>query len=89
MPKHAIALQIFNKLTDAIGEEGLKATAKGNLPLQLCRDILANSPKDLFLRPSRIRTETEFSQLHVLRIIGEMAGLIKQNKTKFILSALG
>ena len=88
LPKHALALQIFNKLTDGIGEEGVKATGKGNLPLQLCRDILAHTPEDLLLRPSRIRTETEFSELNVLRIIGEMAGLIKQNKTKFILTSL-
>ena len=89
LPKHAIALQIFNKLTDGIGEEGVKVTAKGNLPLQLCRDILADTPEDLFLQPSGIRTETEFGELHVLRIIGEMAGLIKQSKTRFILSSLG
>lgn len=89
LPKHAIALQIFNKLIDGISEEGAKVTSKGNLPLQLCRDILADLPEDLFLRPSRIRTETEFGELHALRLIGEMAGLIKQKKTKLILSSLG
>jgi SEC-C motif len=83
LPSHALALQIFNKLTDAIGEEGVKATGKGNLPIQLCRDILADTRTDL-LRSPRIRTETEFNELHVLRIIGEMSSLIKQSKTKFI-----
>lgn len=86
LPKHALALQIFNKLTDGIGEEGVKATGQGNLPLQLCRDILADMPEDLLIRPSRIRTETEFSELNVLRIIGEMASLIQKSKTKFILT---
>lgn len=89
VPKHAMALQIFNKLADGIGEKGVKATGKGNLPLQLCRDILTDTPEDLFYRPPRIRTETEFGELHVLRVIGEMAGLIKQSKTKYILTRLG
>ena len=89
--KHAHALQIFNKLTDGIGAEGVNATGKGNLPLQLCRDILADTPDDFdfSLRPSRIRTETEFGDLHVLRIIGEMAGLLKHRKKKFVLTSLG
>lgn len=89
LPKHAPALQIFKKMTDGIGKEGVKFTNNGNLPLQLCQDILADTPQDLYLRPSRIRTETEFNELHTLRILGEMTGLIKKTKTKFIISPLG
>ena len=89
LPEHAIALQLFNKLTDGIGKDGVKATIRGNLPIKLCRDILANTPEDLEMLPTRIRTETEFSDLHTLRILGELAGLIKQHKTKFVLTSLG
>ena len=89
MPKDAIAMQIFNQLTDAIGEKGIKATAKGNLPLQLCRDILAAIPKGLLQLPALIHTEIEFNALNVVRIIAEIAGLIERSNTRFMLSSLG
>lgn len=31
-------LRLFSLLTDAIGEQGLKPTAKGNLPRKFCRE---------------------------------------------------
>src|SRR3546814_19281633 len=31
-------LQLFELLTDAIGDDGLKPTAKGNLPRNICRE---------------------------------------------------
>ena len=77
LPEHAMAFQLFNQLAYGIGKDGVKATSRGNLPIQLCRDILVITPDDLSMRPPRIRTETEFDDLHTLRILGELAGLIK------------
>ncbi|MEW8420059.1 MAG: SEC-C metal-binding domain-containing protein [Candidatus Thiodiazotropha endolucinida] len=88
-PEHSIALQLFDALATGISKDGVKATSRGNLPIQLCRDILANTPEDLLMRPPRIRTETEFDELHTLRVVGELAGLIEQSKTRFVLSPLG
>ena len=89
LPEHAMALQLFDALAAGIGKDGVKATSRGNLPIQLCRDILANTPEDLLMRPPRIRTETEFDELHTMRIVGELAGLIAQSKTHFTLTPLG
>ena len=63
IPKNSIALKIFNALIGGIEKNGLKLTAAGNLPLKLCQNILAENPEELFFRPSRIRTETNFSEL--------------------------
>jgi len=37
-------ISIFNLLVDAIGEQGLKATATGNLPRNFCRESALASP---------------------------------------------
>ena len=89
LPEQSMALQLFDALVTSIGKDGVKATSRGNLPIQLCRDILANTPEDLFMRPPRIRTETEFDELHTMRIVGELASLIKQRKTQFVLTSTG
>jgi hypothetical protein len=88
-PEQSTALLLFDELASGIGKEGVKATIRGNLPIQLCRDILANTPEDLLLRPPRIRSETEFDELHTIRIVGELAGLIEQKKNRFSLTPLG
>lgn len=89
MPKNAMALHLFNALADGIGKDGLKATRQGNLPILLCRDILANTPENLIERPYNIRTETDFDELNTLRILGEISGLITRNKARFVLTSLG
>ena len=88
-PAQSTALLLFEALASGIGEEGIKATGKGNLPIQLCRDNLADIPEDIFIRPDRIRSETEFDELHTIRIVGELAGLIEHRKSRFYLTPLG
>lgn len=39
-----LRLYLFNLLVDAIGEQGLKATATGNLPRNFCRESALASP---------------------------------------------
>ena len=89
LPPQAVALQLFDALVAGLGKEGVKATKQGNLPIQLCRDILVSVPEDLMMRPLRIRTEIEFDELHTMRVVGELAGLIKHRKAQFSLTALG
>jgi len=45
--------------------------------------------EDTFIRPDRIRSETEFDELHTIRIVGESAGLIEHRKSRFHLTPLG
>jgi hypothetical protein len=89
---NAPIVQIFDLLVDAIGQKGIKATATGNLPRQLCRDILAACPSDSDYYNedvNRLRTEIEFDALHCTRIIARLAKLISLRQGRFRLTAKG
>jgi len=88
-PKESQALQLFSKLADAIGQCGVKATNRGNLPIKLCREIFVSTPDEFEMRPPSIRTEREFDGLHTIRLVGELAGLIEKRKSYFVLTCLG
>lgn len=83
-------IKAFTLLADGIGEAGLKPTATGNLPRQFCRDTAkAYLGEEEYIRWSKygeLKSEPEFSELHVTRLVAEMAGLIRKYKGKFILS---
>ncbi len=83
-------LRLFNLLTNAIGEQGLKPTAKGNLPRKLCRDAaLSYWGEETYQKRTRfsgINRENDFSDLHVTRLVAELAGLVRKYKGRFILS---
>ncbi len=81
-------MKLFSLLADAIGTDGLKATAKGNLPRQFCQEAARTywevySDKTLL---DGINTEPDFFDLHTVRIVAGMAGLIRKYKGKFILT---
>jgi hypothetical protein len=83
-------LTLFELLTDAIGEQGLKPTAKGNLPRNFCREAaLAYWGEQRYQENTRyggINREEDFADLHVTRLVAELAGLIRKYKGRFILS---
>ena len=83
-------MSFFNLLVDGIGDQGLKQTATGNLPRNFCREsAMAYIGEDEYRRWSRfgeLRTEPEFGEMHVTRLVAELAGLIRKYKGKFILS---
>jgi hypothetical protein len=83
-------LTLFKLLTDAIGEQGLKPTAKGNLPRNFCREAaLAYWGEQQYQENTRyggINREEDFDDLHVTRLVAELAGLIRNYKGRFILS---
>ncbi|MES9829410.1 MAG: SEC-C domain-containing protein [Candidatus Thiodiazotropha sp.] len=83
-------LTLFQLLTDAIGEQGLKPTAKGNLPRNFCREAaLTYLGKQKYQEKTRfgsINREEDFDDLHITRLVAELAGLIRKYKGRFILS---
>ena len=89
-PPAAPIMTAFNLLAEAIGDQGLKATATGNLPLKLVREaaaaIMGEEKCAEHPRLGSIRTETDFWDLHVTRLVAQLSGLIRKYKGKFILS---
>ena len=83
-------LTLVELLMDAIGEQGLKPTAKGNLPRNFCREAaLAYWGEQQYQEKTRyggINLEEDFADLHVTRLVAELAGLIRKYKGRFILS---
>ncbi len=83
-------LTLFERLKDAIGEQGLKPTAKGNLPRNFCREAaLVYWGEQRYQERTRyggINREEDFDDLHVTRLVAELAGLIRKYKGRFILS---
>ncbi len=83
-------LTLFNLLVEAIGEQGLKPTAKGNLPRKFCRQAaLAFWGEEAYRNHTKygdINKELDFFELHVTRLVAELAGLVRKYKGRFILS---
>jgi hypothetical protein len=85
----APVLVLFMLLAEAISEKGLKPTAKGNLPRNVCREVALrylgeDGYKDLTFCGD-IYTELDFPELNVVRIVCEQAGLIRKYRSRFIL----
>ncbi|MEA3464979.1 MAG: SEC-C metal-binding domain-containing protein [Thermodesulfobacteriota bacterium] len=83
-------MTLFSLLVEAIGEDGLKPTAKGNLPQKFCREAALRYwgeelHKEL-TRYGKINKEDDFLDLHITRLVAELAGLIRKYRGKFILS---
>ncbi len=89
VPKAPI-LTLFDLLTGAIGEQGLKPTAKGNLPQKFCRDAaLVYWGEQKYRKKTQfggINREDDFLDLHVTRLVAELAGLVRKYRGRFILS---
>ena len=89
-PLDAPVLKVFSLLVEAIGDKGLKPTAKGNLPQRFCREAaLVYWGEEKYEKRTRygsIRSEMDFFDMHCLRLVAGMAGLVRKYKGKFILS---
>jgi len=83
-------LTLFELLTGAIGEQGLKPTARGNLPQKFCREAApVYWGEEKYSENTRFRginREDDFLDLHVTRLVAELAGLIRKYKGRFILT---
>lgn len=89
---NAPIMVLFNALAAAIGEHGLRATAKGNLPRAFCqlahREYLrvVGSDPAMDLIQARVNREADFQYLHVTRLVAERAGLVRKYKSRFLLT---
>ncbi|TVQ41436.1 MAG: YecA family protein [Wenzhouxiangella sp.] len=85
----APVLTLLQLLLEGIGEKGLKATAKGNLPRQFCRQVAMQTRQSsgfpAWLEPERLHTETDYQDLHITRLLAELTGLIRKYKGRFVL----
>jgi hypothetical protein len=92
-PPEAPILTLFKLLADGIGEQGLKTTATGNLPRNFCREAQqAYLDEEEYQKRSRygaLRTETDFGEMHVTRVVAEQAKLVRKYSGKFILTKEG
>lgn len=90
-PPEVPVVRLLSLLVGAMGEKGLKATATGNLPQKFCREAaLAFWGEEKYRKRTHlfsIRTEPEFQEMHVLRLVAELAGILQKYKGKFILAA--
>lgn len=91
-PPEAPVLTLFALLVEAIGEKGLQSTVKGNLPRRFCQEAALTFWGEVKYEDrtkyGAIRSEMDFFDLHCLRIVAELAGLVRKYKGKFILSAM-
>lgn len=89
-PSTAPLQRLFELLVNAIGEDGLKATAKGNLPQRFCResaqDFWGNEEYQERTKFGGINKEDDFVEMNVARIVFEIAGFITKRKGKFYLT---
>lgn len=90
-PTTAPVLTLFSLLAEAVGEKGLTSTARGNLPQRFCREAALSfwgqEKYDDRTKYGAIRSEMDFFDMHCLRLVAELAGLVRKYKGKFILSA--
>jgi len=83
-------MRMFIPLVEAIGESGLKTTAKGNLPLKFCKAMaeqLRQADDGTRLRRfGGISSEVDLEELHCTRLVAQLAGLIRKYRGKFVLT---
>lgn len=86
-------LRLFLFLINAAAKDGLKATAKGMLPVQLVRDAAPLFYGEKYyqqrLRYMSFRTETDISELHTVRKVAELSGFLRKVKGRFQLTKAG
>ena len=87
VPKNpdAPVMKLFKMLAEAIGDDGIKGTAKKNLPLKLCQKI----QKELYPKSAEmglVRSEQDLRDLSLLRWLAQKIKLINFRKGKFTLS---
>ena len=87
----APVLDLFMQLAAFMQDGPLRLTQAGNLPVAVCTEIAGNyvTRSDIFWRDER-RTqlrEGDFADLHVVHIVGKLAGLLHKRHGKLNLTA--
>jgi hypothetical protein len=93
VPKTAPMMMLFRHLADAAGKEGIRTTAKGNLPRKVCQEAFGSFRDaglgDWFSAHCKVNKEDDFLELHVVRLVAVMAGLLRKYKGRFLLTVKG
>jgi len=83
----------FHLIADALGEDGVRATQKGNLPRALCRDAAMRAhddpdfgPHSYLPKPHEVRGEDDLFPLHRARVIARDAGLVRLYRQRWTLT---
>lgn len=83
-------LQLLFPLAAAVGEKGIKPTATGNLPRKLVREIALAYWGEKYYRERTefgdLMGEADFRDLQTVRVVAELAGILRKYRGKFILS---
>lgn len=84
-------LMLMAGIISAIDEKGLQATkARGSLPQKLCREVWSNYcklyPDEIFSSFHKVNKEDDFFELHVTRLVLELAGFLRKTKGRFYLT---
>ena len=84
-------LHLMLDLAAALGDDGLKATAKGNLPLAYVQAAAQRFQAtawrcDSIERIEHARTEWDFSNLYITRLVARMAGLVSLRRGRWNLT---
>ncbi len=83
-------LSLFLALATQLNAGSHKATAKGNLPREVCRTVTRNVLGDDGYKEATkyagINREEDYFDLHVTRLVAQRAGLIRKHKRCFVLS---
>ena len=79
--------RLFLHLMQGVAKEELKATAEGNLPVKFVKvaaeQYFGAQEYSKMQRYISFRTETDFSALHTVRLLAQMAGIIRKYKGRF------
>lgn len=88
-PPDAPFMHLFGMLAEAVDLEKFKPTAKGNLPRRICQEIAEEYWNEETFPYQRlfwkVNKEMDFFELHVVRVVAEMAGFLRKYKGRFIL----
>jgi hypothetical protein len=86
-------LRLFFLLMHGVMKEDLKATAQGNLPVKFVQAAAEQYyDKEEYAKLRRyisFRTEMDFTAMHTVRLIAEMAGFIRKYKKQFRATKVG
>jgi hypothetical protein len=89
-PPEAPVLALFMLLTDGCAGSGMKATAKGNLPRAFCQEAALSywgaEKYEGWTLGHGVRQERDCLELNVIRLISELAGLLRKYRGRFLLT---
>lgn len=86
----APVLNLFLLLAERIGEKGVKLTATGNLPRNLCRELaqiyMGEAGYLKYTKYGGINKETDFYDLHIVRLVAQLGKLTRKYHGKILLT---